>query len=112
MFGLKKSDIAVIIDVIRSYSEVDEAIIFGSRSLKREKRDSDIDIAIKGSGLKSVASEISGRLNDESPLPYVFDIIDYATIDNFDLKSHIDRVGKSIYKKQEYSSNGTCGRGT
>lgn len=99
MFGLTHSDLQSITDVIRSYPQIDEAIIFGSRALNTHKNGSDIDIALKGKEIGSVASTISGILNDESRLPYFCDVLDYALIDNEDLRNHIDRVGKQIYKK-------------
>lgn len=46
-----------------------------------------------------IASTISGILNEESPLPYFCDVLDYSLIDNEELKNHIDRVGRLIYKK-------------
>ncbi len=73
--------------VLKKYPNIQEAILFGSRALDRYKKGSDIDIALKGTHIESVASEVSGILNDESPLPYVCDILDYHTIDNPDLKT-------------------------
>ena len=99
MFGLKPNDLQVIVDIIKLYPQIEEAIVFGSRALDKYKKGSDIDIALKGENVEAVTAEVAGLLNDESPLPYYFDIIDYNTIDNADLRDHIDRVGKQIYKK-------------
>ncbi len=99
MFGLTHTDLHLIVDIIKAYPQVDEAIIFGSRALNTYKRGSDVDIALKGKGLGLTSSTISGILNEESPLPYFFDVIDYNLIDNENLKNHIDRIGQRIYKK-------------
>lgn len=99
MFGLTNADLEAIINVIKAYPQIDEAIIFGSRALNTHKKGSDIDIALKGINLASVAVTVSGILNEESSLPYFCDILDYNLIDNEDLKSHINRVGQHIYKK-------------
>lgn len=99
MFGLTTDDLKIIIEVVKTHPQIDEAIIFGSRALGTHKKGSDIDIALKGNEIGSVVYTISGVLNEESPLPYFFDVLDYDLIDNEDLKSHIDRVGKSIYKR-------------
>jgi len=40
-------------------------------------------------------------LNEETSLPYVFDVLDYHSITNKELQAHIDRVGKSIYLQSE-----------
>ena len=45
-------------------------------------------------------ANISFVLNEESPLPYHFDIVVYNQITNADLKEHIDRVGVIIYARQ------------
>ncbi|MBS0629475.1 MAG: nucleotidyltransferase domain-containing protein [Verrucomicrobia bacterium] len=100
MFGLTSKDIQSIVEVLKRYPEIEEAIVFGSRALNRHKKGSDIDIALKGKNIDSIAAEVAGLLNDESPLPYYFDIVDYHTIDNPDLRDHIDRVGQKIYNER------------
>jgi uncharacterized protein len=99
MFGLTNSDLQFILTIIKCYPQIDEALIFGSRALNKHKKGSDIDIALKGKELGLTASTIAGILNEESPLPYFFDVLDYDLIDNQDLRNHIDRVGQQIYKK-------------
>ena len=99
MFGLTNSDLQSIVEIIKTYPQIDEAIIFGSRALNTHKRGSDIDIALKGKEIGLAASSISGILNEESHLPYFCDVLDYDLIDNEDLKDHINRVGQQIYKK-------------
>lgn len=101
MFGLTNKDIQSIVKVIKNYPQIDEAIIFGSRALNTYKKGSDIDIALKGRNIEVVSSTISGILNEESPLPYFCDVLDYNLIDNEDLRKHIDRVGQQIYKKAD-----------
>jgi uncharacterized protein len=99
MFGLTNIDLQSIVDVIKIYPQIDEAIIFGSRALNTHKKGSDIDIALKGKEIGLIASTISGILNEESHLPYFCDVLDYYLIDNEALRNHIDRVGQQIYKK-------------
>ncbi len=38
--------------------------------------------------------------NEEYPIPYFFDILNYNTISNRNLKEHIDNERKILYKKQ------------
>lgn len=99
MFGLTNRDLQSIVDVIKTYPQIDEAIIFGSRALNTYKKGSDIDIVLKGREIGLMTSKISGILNEESHLPYYCDVLDYDLIDNEDLRNHIDRVGQQIYKK-------------
>jgi hypothetical protein len=42
-------------------------------------------------------SHLSYILNEETPLPYRFDLLNYQTLNNDALKEQINRVGKEIY---------------
>lgn len=99
-FGLQERDLNYILQVIRRFPEVDEVILFGSRAKGNYKKGSDIDIALKGGRINSsTISRINALLNEESPLPYFFDILHYEKIASKDLKEHIDRVGVSLSLK-------------
>ncbi|SCA63605.1 hypothetical protein SCG7086_AX_00060 [Chlamydiales bacterium SCGC AG-110-P3] len=41
---------------------------------------------LKGKGLSSVVIEVSTSLNQEAPLPYFFDIVEYDSKQNKDLR--------------------------
>lgn len=100
-YGLRDEDLAYIISVISNFPEVERAVIFGSRAKGNEKPASDIDIAIFGEQVSfSTLSGLHSQLEEQSPLPYLFDIIDYTHTDHQKLKEHIDRIGKTIYVKQ------------
>ena len=97
-FGLSEHDMDVLKSVLSSYSQVDEAIIFGSRSKGNFRNGSDVDIALKGLELNlDIVSKISYTLNEETTMPYKFDILNYNSISNNELIDHINRVGISIY---------------
>lgn len=99
-FGLKEFDLEYIIKKTSEFSEIEKAVIFGSRAKGNYKPGSDIDIAIMGEKINfDVLSKLHSILEDEGPLPYLFDIVDYTHLEHEDLKSHIDRVGKVIYVK-------------
>lgn len=95
--GLTDEDLHTIKAILERFPEVKEAWLFGSRAKGNYQPGSDIDIALKGENLSHAVTCISGYLNDESPLPYHFDILDYRIVDNQDLLTHIDRVGIKIY---------------
>ena len=40
---------------------------------------------------------LSYELNEESLMPYHFDLLNFDTIKSADLREHITRVGKKIY---------------
>lgn len=100
MYGLKASDLDVISEIFERFPDVESAWVYGSRALGTQKQGSDVDIALKGKDIsRDTVVKISALLNEESPLPYHFDITNYHTIKNVQLKEHIDRVGVMLYEK-------------
>lgn len=99
-FGLKSEDLEYIIGVIKKIPQIDKAMIFGSRAKGTEKNGSDVDMAISGNDVTfEVVSKLHSMLEDEGPMPYFFDVVDYTHLTHRELKEHIDRVGKTIYEK-------------
>ena len=99
-FGLSKTDIDKINEVFIRFSDVEEVLIFGSRAKGNYKKGSDIDLALKGKKIDdSITSNIHAVLEEEIPLPYKFDVVNYSSISNPDFTSHINRVGVVFYKK-------------
>jgi len=100
MFGLLKHDIDYIIKALQSFNEIENAKIFGSRALGNYKKGSDVDIAIYGNDVsRKTLYRLNDLLNEEYPLPYFFDILNYSDINNEKLKEHIEVEGIEIYKK-------------
>jgi len=100
MFGLKDSDILTIKHVLEHYSQIRKAYIFGSRAKGNYKNGSDIDIAIQGDSLSyHIVLNISKYLNEETLMPYYFDVLDYDSILNKELTKHIDNLGILFYEK-------------
>jgi len=97
-FGLTEKDIKLIRNVIKMHSEIEEVVVFGSRAMGNYKNGSDVDLAIKGIGVSlRTISRLGAQLNEALPLPYQFDVIDYASIDTPALKNHIDSEGLVLF---------------
>ncbi len=98
--GLSDQDIESILKVIKTHDEVEVAVLYGSRALGTFQKGSDVDIALKGIELTSeICSHIHFELEEETLLPYFFDITNYETINSPKLKDHIDRIGQDLYRK-------------
>jgi hypothetical protein len=68
LFGLKQDDLENIIAIIQQHVEIEEAIVFGTRTKGNYK--TDIDIALKGAGVNhTTTSNISYILNEETQMP-------------------------------------------
>jgi len=99
-FGITEKSYNMLLELFTRHPEVEEVWLFGSRAKGTHKKGSDIDLAIKGENCNSdLALTLANQANEELPIPYQVDIIDYSSIDNPDLKEHIDRVGKLFYSK-------------
>jgi len=96
-FGLSKKELLILKNIFINFSEIDEVLIFGSRALGNFKNSSDVDLALKGNIDHNLITKVSRKINSESTLPYKFDIINYKTISNLDLKKHIDDFGKRMF---------------
>jgi predicted nucleotidyltransferase len=100
VFGLRDSDIAYIRSTLENEKEVEKAVVFGSRAMGNHKKASDVDIAIFGGNVNlGTALRIKGILDEESPIPFFFDVLNYTSISNPKLKEHIDTHGKEIFTR-------------
>ena len=97
MFGLTEQELNCIIETFEKFPDIQEVILYGSRAKGTQKVGSDVDLALKGELKSKTVPDLLDLLNEESPLPYFFDVLDYETLTNTKLKEHIDRVGKTIY---------------
>jgi predicted nucleotidyltransferase len=98
--GLSQKTLHQVVDVLKQFPEIKEAIIYGSRAKGNFRPSSDIDITLKGNNLNlSVMSKLD-MLIDDLLLPYKFDISIYHQIDNKELLAHIERVGRTLYQSE------------
>ncbi|PWA09926.1 nucleotidyltransferase domain-containing protein [Flavobacterium laiguense] len=100
LFGLKKEDIDRINNVFAMYEGIESVFIYGSRAKGNFKVGSDIDLTIIENLLTfPMFLEIENKL-DDLLLPYKIDLSQKRKITNIDLLSHIDRVGKLFYERE------------
>jgi len=93
-YGLPDEHIKIILDYIARHSEIEEAVLFGSRVLGTYKQGSDVDIALKGNEVDSfLAAHLKSEIEDETTLPYFFDFVAYSKLNHKDLIRHIDKYG-------------------
>lgn len=101
-FGLKEEDIAYIVTALSKFDEIKKAAIFGSRAKGNYKPGSDVDIAVFGEDISfSTIAHLHFMLEEDSPMPYFFDIVDYTHLAHRELKEHIKRVGITIFDRED-----------
>ena len=97
-FGISEKSYNLLVEFLKTYLQIEEVLIFGSRAKGNYKKGSDIDLVIKGKDCSDkLALDISAYIDDELPTPYMVDIINYSSIDNPELKKNIDFTAKSFY---------------
>jgi len=100
LYGLGTRIIDELKSIFSEFDEIDQVVLYGSRAKGTYRKGSDIDITLFGENLTlQTIFAIQDKI-EELYLPYRFDISIYDRIDNEDLKDHIQRVGKTLYKKK------------
>ena len=95
--GLSGREKKMIRDRLKQFGEIDKAVLFGSRAFGKHKKGSDVDIALFGPGVTvKTISKVYDILNEDTPLPYFFDIVMFSSINNENLKQHILEYGDTI----------------
>ena len=100
--GISDKSFKIILDTLEKFSEIEKAVIFGSRAIGNDKPSSDIDIAIFGENITDdILRKINVLLNEKENIPYFVDIIDFNSIENNQLKEHILKKGKVLFSNSK-----------
>ena len=96
-YGLKNSQIEEIITKLNAF-DLTEIILFGSRARGNFRDNSDVDLALIGNLTFLQITRIKAILEEETSLPYFFDVVEYNSLTNMELKNQIDQNGKILWK--------------
>lgn len=91
--GIAPEHLKKIRAIFSQYPNIEKVVLFGSRAKGTYREGSDIDLALKGKNIDSRLLTQIGLDYDALYLPWKLDVIIYDTIENSDLKDHVDRVG-------------------
>lgn len=98
MLGLSETELSTLREVFAKFDAIEEVILFGSRARGTHKKASDVDLAIKGKNIDlNTLSKLKYNLDEETNLPYFFDVIVYDKISDEALKRAIDEGEGKIY---------------
>lgn len=104
MYGLSDIVIADICSVFEKHTNIEKAILFGSRAKGCYTEGSDIDLAVVGNGISfNQLMDINIQIEDLGLL-YKVDVVDYNKNIGTPLGEHIDRVGLLFYEKSPQPS--------
>lgn len=98
IFGLSEKNISEIKEILKKFPEIKTVVIFGSRSMGNYRPGSDVDMVIDGENVNlQTVLRFSSILNEESSLPFFFDVLSMRHIENRDLMDHILKYGKNLF---------------
>lgn len=98
-FGIEQPVFSSLIKILAEHPKVEEAVIYGSRAKGVHKPGSDIDLVLKGKGLDLQELNRISLALDSLPMPYIVDLSIHHRIEEPELLAHIERVGKTIYRR-------------
>jgi uncharacterized protein len=98
--GLTESQLNLLQTVFKNYPAIKTVKLYGSRAKRTFNERSDIDLVVFGENIsRFLISDLLLEL-ENSDLPYLVDVQNYAELKNRQLIAHIDRVGVVIYQAE------------
>lgn len=89
-----------IIESAAHHAEIEEVIIFGSRAMGNFRNGSDVDLGVRGQNVTyRIVSSLRTELNEETLLPYKFDVLDASNLSNRELADHFRCFGRILWKR-------------
>lgn len=94
-YGLKESELDIIVNILQKYIQNNDVVIFGSRSRGDFHRTSDIDLAITA---KISATELAKLRTqfEESSLIYTVDLVAIDSTTSTSFKESINKDAKNL----------------
>ena len=99
-YGLKDEYTRDFLSIIDKFQDVDKVVLFGSRAMEKHKKTSDVDIALFGKKVNAgLASAVKFEIEEETVIPYFFDVVAYPVIQNPKFKEHINTKGVTLWER-------------
>lgn len=93
-FGIEEKSYYRLATFLNNEDRIEQVDLFGSRAMGHARKGSDIDLSLKGTQLTSKdVSHLRAIINQELPIPYSVDVVHYHSLENMELKQHIDENG-------------------
>ena len=92
-YGLPDQTIEKLSRVFSRYPQIGKVVLYGSRAKGNFRNGSDIDLTIFGTGIDETMLDRIAAEIDDLLLPHTVDLSIFDTIENRELREHIERVG-------------------
>jgi predicted nucleotidyltransferase len=100
-FGLRDADLLYMENLFQQHPDIEQVWLYGSRAKSTNQPGSDVDLALIGPDVKrETVSHIHFALEEDSPMPFFFDVLHWDTLSNQKLKDEIQRTAGLLYQRQ------------
>ena len=104
-FGLPSQTLKAIQTVFDQWQDLEKVVIYGSRAQGNHRPNSDIDLCLYGPSLTLKSKYRIEEMLDDLMLPYKIDLSIHHDIENSELLTQIDRVGKEFWVRNKQLDN-------
>lgn len=99
-FGLRDSDLTYMQALFQQHTDIEQVWLYGSRAKGVNKPGSDVDLALVGPDvLRATVRDVHFVLEEDSPMPFFFDVLHWNTLANEALKHEIQRTAQLLYQR-------------
>lgn len=98
-FGLRDTDLTYMAELFTRHPDIEQVWLYGSRAKGTNRPGSDVDLALVGPDVKrETVRHIHFVLEEESPMPFFFDVLHWNTLANSTMKAEIQRTAQPLYQ--------------
>ncbi len=99
-FGLRDSDLLYMQHLFAREPAIEQVWLFGSRAKGTHQPGSDVDLALVGEAIdRQLIARLRAILDEESPIPYFFDVVHWESLRREPLKAAIQQTAQPIYQR-------------
>ncbi len=101
-FGRRETDLAYLNQLFAAEPAIEQVWLYGLRAKGTFQPGSDIDLALVGPAIsRQLKARIHTVLEEESPIPYFFDVVHWNTLTNEALKANSEKTAKKLYQRAD-----------
>ena len=97
--GIPQADSQRLLELIRTHPHVQNVVLYGSRTLGRQRAGSDIDLCLEAPSIELGELLELGAALDDLLLPWNIDLQLRHLIAHEGLVAHIDRAGQLLWER-------------
>lgn len=98
---LTAAELDAIRGIAARHGDIEKIVLIGSRAFGTAQEGSDVDLVLFGKVTQRTLSAVKDALEEETPLPYFFDLLVFDDIKSAELRRHVQEHGVEIWKQTQ-----------